>query len=149
MTLDAAPTLVALNQGVDSSRLERFQAQARRATLGDAASFPMPQIAPVGRMYRGRDGVRERPKGRTPLLLVAGTLDGTTPVPTMLKATRGLKPNRTVLLVKNGGHDIFFDHPDVVPSIRSFLARQEVASVTVLAQPPAISARPGSTAAPG
>lgn len=148
VTLEAAPTLIALNQGVGQRRLERVRAQAKRSVVGDAMSFPMPHLASAGRMYRGRDKVRKRPKGRTPLLVFAGTFDGVSPLPSVLKATRGLKRNRTVVTVENGGHDIFFDHPAIVPTITTFLERGEVEDRTLITPPPNVAPRPPRPADP-
>lgn len=141
ITVEAAPTLFALHQGADKKRLRRVREQARTSPMGDALSFPMPHIASVGRMYRGRNSVRQRPSANVPTLVFIGTLDGYAPEPAVRKATRGLRKNRVIVTVENGGHDIFFDSSEVVPTIRSFLQRDTVAGRTISTPPPVVSPR--------
>ncbi|MEL6782767.1 MAG: hypothetical protein AAFO51_10340, partial [Pseudomonadota bacterium] len=52
-----------------------------------------------------------------------------------------LRKNRTIVTVENGGHDIFFDSAEVVPTIRSFLQRDSVEERTISTPPPVVSPR--------
>lgn len=124
MTLEAATTLTMLSQGASGNRLRRYRGQARRATLLDAGQFPLPHLLKEGRLYRVRESHRKRPNGSVPLLVFSGTLDGITAPAAMRKATRGLKSQRVVVTVNNGGHDVFFDNAEIVPTIRRFVQRE-------------------------
>jgi len=131
LTLEAAPTLNLLSQSVSRTRLSRFRGQARNAALWDAGSFPMPHLLPEARAYRVRDRHRKRPKGKLPLLVLQGTLDGIVSEPAMKKATRGLKAKRVIVTINNGGYDLFFDNAEVVPTIRRFFEREPIAPQTL------------------
>ena len=134
MTLEAASTINTLSQGASKERLRRYRGQVRRATLEDAGQFPLPHLLRDGRLYRVRNSHRKRPKSKVPLLVFSGTLDGITAPPAMRKATRGMKAKRVVVTVTNGGHDIFFDNAEVVPTIRRFIEREPVVDQTLRAR---------------
>ncbi|GGY49623.1 alpha/beta hydrolase [Parvularcula lutaonensis] len=126
--MDAMSTGMDLASGVSARRLRRVQSQARTAVLGDALNFPMPHLLEVAKDYQLPDSFRKRPRGKTPILVFSGTLDGRTYPEGARKATRGLKKNREIVLVRNGGHNLFFDHQEVVPLIDLFLDGGEVES---------------------
>lgn len=137
--LRAAPTLNLVSQGAGWGRLEVLKKEARRAAFGDALSFPMPHILRKSRYYRLREGYRRRPGGRTPTLVLAGTLDGLATPEEAIKATRGLKSARTVVRVENAGRDLVFATPEIVPMITAFLSREKVKARTLTAPLPDVS----------
>lgn len=119
----AMSTIMDVASGVSPERSQLIETQVEGAIFGDATNFPMPHLASAGAAYVLPPEFRKGPEGDTPILIVSGTLDGRTYPESALEATQGLT-NRSVLTVENGGHNLFFDHPEVVPSIVAFLRGQ-------------------------
>ncbi len=138
--LRAMPTIMDIASGVSPDRMQMIEAQAKDALFGDATNFPMPHLASAGAAYVLPPEFREGPEGDTTILVVSGTLDGRTYPESAIEATQGLA-NRSVLTVENGGHNLFFDHPEVVPSILAFLRGQPLEYNRIVAPLPEVPAR--------
>ncbi|MEM1106309.1 MAG: alpha/beta fold hydrolase [Pseudomonadota bacterium] len=133
--LQAMPTMMDLASGISTERAAQVAQQAQGALLADAPNFPMPHLDDLDAPYRLPDPFRQGPMGDTPVLVFSGTLDGRTYPEAALEATQGLS-QRTVIKVENGGHNLFFDHPDIVPTLIAFLDGQTVSGATLTADLP-------------
>ena len=138
MNLRAMPTIMDFASGVSSQRHALVEVQAQTALLGDAPNFPMPHLADESLSFQLNDAFREAPSSDAPTLVVSGTLDARTYPEGALEATANLK-DRTVITVENGGHNLFFDHPDIVPSIIKFLNGQNISDKKLTAVFPSLS----------
>ena len=136
----AMPTIMDIASGVSPERMQLIETQAEGAIFGDATNFPMPHLASAGAAYVLPPEFREGPEGDTPTLVVSGTLDGRTYPESALEATRGLS-DRSVLTIENGGHNLFFDHPEVVPSIVAFLSGEPIEHDRLVAPLPEAASR--------
>lgn len=136
----AMPSIMDIASGVSPDRMQIIEAQAKDALFGDATNFPMPHLASAGSAYVLPPEFRDDPEGGTPTLIVSGTLDGRTYAESAIEATDGLT-NRSVLTVENGGHNLFFDHPEVVPSMVAFLRGEPLADNHLVAPLPEATAR--------
>jgi len=133
----AMPTIMDLASGISEPRLALVEEQAPSALLGDATNFPMPHLNDEGAPYRLPESFRSDPISAIPALVISGTLDGRTYPESAIEATEGLSA-RTVLTVENAGHNLFFDHPQIVPSIIDFLDGETIETPHLIAPlPPA------------
>ena len=136
--LRAMPTIMDLASGISPERQVVVSEQSSVALLGDAPNFPMPHLANESGSFRLPDEFRETPSSDVPTLVLSGTLDARTYPEAALEATAGLT-ERTVITVENGGHNLFFDHPDIVPDIIMFLAGENLEDKVLIAEPPKMS----------
>lgn len=138
--MQAMPSIMDIASGVSPDRMDLIDAQAQSALLGDATNFPMPHLLGPGSAYLLPAEFRSDPEGDTPVLVISGTLDGRTYPESALEATR-LLPNRSVMTVENGGHNLFFHHPEVVPTILAFLDAGQFEQTRLVAALPAAPER--------
>lgn len=89
-------------------RLRRIAEEATGALLGDAINHPLREMCAVRGLPRLPDGFRAPVRSDVPALLVAGTLDGRTPVANAHDVAEGLPRART-LVVDGVSHDLFQD----------------------------------------
>ena len=115
------PELMDTASGISGDRLVTFQEQAAGSPVGSALNFPMPQLDGAVEGLRLPDAFREEAVSDRPCLVLSGTLDGRTFPEGHREATAGLS-NRTFVTIPGGGHNLFFDSPDVVPLVVEFLA---------------------------
>ncbi|NQX94085.1 MAG: alpha/beta fold hydrolase, partial [Erythrobacter sp.] len=125
----AMATVMDLASGVSDERMALIEEQAETALFGDVTNFPMPHLNEQGAPYRLPASFRSDPVAGTPTLVISGTLDGRTYPASGQEATAGLT-NRTTITVENAGHNLFFDHSEVVPSVVRFLDAQDVEATT-------------------
>ncbi|MEM9412110.1 MAG: alpha/beta hydrolase, partial [Planctomycetota bacterium] len=76
---------------------------------------------------------RRNPVVSTPALFFTGTLDGRTNPESHAEIAAGL-PNHSIITVNHAGHNLFFSHPEIVPTIERFLAGEAVESVELDAE---------------
>lgn len=119
--LQPMSTLMDLASGVSAPRLVRIQREARSAILGDALNFPMPHLAGRVTGLELPDAFRAPTRCDRPTLIFSGTLDGRTYPDGAATAASALE-EATVVTVTNAGHNLFFSHADIVPTIAAFLA---------------------------
>lgn len=120
--------------GVTPARADLIRRQAASARLQDAMNFPFPDINRAWNVADLGDEFRAAVSSDRPVLLVAGTLDGITPVAQSREILRGFSAGR-LLVVENGGHNSMFRAPGLPAALAGFLAGREPPDSAVL--PPA------------
>ena len=71
----------------------------------------------------------------TPALLVAGSLDGRTPLEEQAEVIAQFG-NRSQVLVENAGHNVFEAHPEVLSLLVRFFSEEPVADTRLSLPPP-------------
>lgn len=133
LNLRGMPEAMDLASGISPQRLALVRREARTAVVGAALNFPMPQL--LGAV----PGVDLGPAFRTPLridhpaLLVAGTLDGRTPLAEQDEVAAQFR-RKSRVIIDNAGHNAFEAHPDVQSLLVRFF-RGETVSDTRLSLP--------------
>ncbi|MNE54685.1 Alpha/beta hydrolase family protein [compost metagenome] len=123
-----------LASGVSPARLALIEKEAKTAVLGDAFNLPMPHLlGAIPGVDLGED-FRQPIRIETPALLVAGSLDGRTPLEEQAEVIAQFR-NKTQVRVENAGHNVFEAHPEVTPLLVKFF-REEAVSDTELTLPP-------------
>ncbi len=137
--IDGMGDAMDLASGITAARLKLIEQEAKTAVLSDSLNFPMPQLlGAVQGQDLGDDFRRDiRIPHRT--LLVAGSLDGRTPLAEQADVARQFI-NRTQVLVENAGHDVFEAHPGVQDLIVRFFKGERVAPTTLSLPPPTFAA---------
>lgn len=107
--------------GVTPARARLIAAQAGTARLRDAMNFPFPEINRAWGMADLGDAFRAPVQSDGPVLFIAGTLDGITPVAQTREIMRGF-PRAHLLVVENGGHDSMLGAPGVADAVAGFVA---------------------------
>ena len=87
-------------------RLQRIALEARTSVLGDAMNHPLPDLCNVPGLPRLPDGYRDAWTSPVPALLIAGTLDGRTPVQNAVDVSRSL-PHSKLLVINGASHALF------------------------------------------
>jgi len=72
---------------------------------------------------------------QTPALLVAGTLDGRTPLEEQAEVIARFR-NRSQVVVENAGHNVFEAHPEVQDLLVRFFRGETVADTRLHLPPP-------------
>ena len=133
--ISGMPEAMDLASGISPARLARIEAEARTAVLGDAHNFPMPHLLGTIPGVDLGEAFRESIRIDTPALLVAGSLDGRTPLEEQTEVIAQFK-NRTQVHVENAGHNVFESHPDVTPFLVRFFSGEAVADTYLTLPPP-------------
>lgn len=107
--------------GVTAARAELIRRQAAQARLQEAMNFPFPDINRTWGVADLGDDFRAAVRSDAPVLLVAGTLDGITPVAQSREILRGFSAGR-LLVVENAGHNSMFRAPGVPEAMAGFVA---------------------------
>ncbi len=107
--------------GATPARTELIRTQAATALMSDALNFPFPDINRAWAMPDLGDDFRAPVKSATPVLFVAATLDGLTPVAQTREIQRGFSHSR-LLVVENAGHTSQLRPPAVHAAIGDFFA---------------------------
>lgn len=128
------PEAMDLASGVSPAKLAIIETEAKTAVLGDAFNFPMPHLLGAIPGVDVGEGFRASIRIDTPALLVAGSLDGRTPLEEQAEVIAQFQ-NKTQILVENAGHNVFEAHPDVQTLLVKFF-REEAVSDTTLTLPP-------------
>ncbi|WP_425989577.1 alpha/beta hydrolase [Brevundimonas sp. TWP2-3-2] len=129
------PEAMDLASGITADRLRLIEHEARTAVLGDALNFPMPHLLGTVEGVDLGDDFRMPFRIGTPALLVAGTLDGRTPLEEQAEVAAQFQ-HRTQVTVENAGHNVFESHPDVQNLIVRFFRGETVAETRLnLPQP--------------
>ena len=132
--------------GVSAARLSRIHEQGKTSLLREAMNFPFPEINGVWAMPDAGDAFRAPVHSDRPTLVVAGTLDGITPVAQAREVKRGFTDSR-LLVVENGGHTSQLRAPRVAGAIAGWFAGQSPPETDAL--PPPAFAPLVTPAAPG
>lgn len=129
------PEATDLASGISPARLALVRREAKTAVLGEALNFPMPQLlgvvpeADLGEAFRASFRIDH------PALLIAGTLDGRTPVSEQDKVAAQFTRKARVT-VDNAGHNVFEAHPDVQGLLVRFFRGEAVADTRLSLPPP-------------
>lgn len=129
------PEAMDLASGISAGRLARVEAEARTAVLGDALNFPMPHLLGVVEGVDLGDDFRASIRIETPALLVAGTLDGRTPLEEQAEVAAQFQ-HGTRVTVENAGHNVFEAHPEVQDLLVRFFRGESVADTALTLPPP-------------
>jgi len=128
------PEATDLASGISPARLALVRREAKTAVLGEALNFPMPQLLGAVPGVDLGEGFRSPLRIDHPALLVAGTLDGRTPMSEQdVVAAQFRRKSRVI--VENAGHNVFEAHPDVQGLLVRFF-RGETVTDTQLSLPP-------------
>ncbi len=134
-SVSGMPEAMDLASGISPARLARVEAEARNAVLGDAHNFPMPHLSgAIPGIDLGED-FRRSIRIDTPALLVAGSLDGRTPLEEQAEVIAQFR-NKTRVLVENAGHNVFESHPDVTALLVRFFGGQPLPDTRLTLPPP-------------
>ena len=129
------PEAMDLASGISAARLSQIEAEARTAVLGDALNFPMPHLLGAVEGVDLGDDFRAPFRIETPALLVAGTLDGRTPLEEQAEVAAQFQ-HRTQVTVENAGHNVFESHPEVQDVLVRFFRGDAVADTSLSLPPP-------------
>jgi len=129
------PEAMDLASGISAARLGQVEAEARTAVLGDALNFPMPHLLGAVQGVDLGDDFRAPLRIETPALLIAGTLDGRTPLEEQAEVAAQFQ-HRTQITVENAGHNVFESHPDVQDLILRFFRGDTVSDIRLSLPPP-------------
>lgn len=136
----AMATAMDLASGISAERADRIARERETALLGDALNAPMPHLAGSVDGLTLPESFRQPTTSDRPVLIVSGTLDGRT-YPEAAAEVASALPNSTTVTVENAGHNLFFDHPDVVGLIVDFASGAAVPTQTLVAPHPTLSDR--------
>lgn len=124
-----------LASGITPGRLAVVRREAREAVLGDALNFPMPHVLGAIPGVDLGDSFREPIRIDHPALLVAGTLDGRTPLEEQEEVVAQFR-RKTRVIVENAGHNVFEAHPDVQGLLVRFFGGEAMSDVRLSLPPP-------------
>ncbi|WP_343699502.1 alpha/beta fold hydrolase [Caulobacter sp.] len=134
-TIGGMPEAMDLASGVSPGRLALIRAEAKTAVFGDAFNYPMPHLlGAIPRVDLGED-FRASFKIDTPALLVAGSLDGRTPLEEQAEVIAQFR-NKAQVMVENAGHNVFEAHPGVQDLLVRFFRGETVGDTTLKLPPP-------------
>ncbi|MEL6665889.1 MAG: alpha/beta hydrolase [Pseudomonadota bacterium] len=116
--------LMDVASGSSTERREMINQQAESALMGPHMNFSghLETVDPsldLGEVFR------TAPSSAVPTLVISGTLDGRTYPKSGLEATAGLS-NRQIVVVENGGHNVFMQSPEVTDVIQEFMRGDSV-----------------------
>ncbi|RZJ42561.1 MAG: alpha/beta hydrolase, partial [Brevundimonas sp.] len=133
--ISGMPEAMDIASGTSPERLALVEAERTTAVLGDAFNFPMPHLlGAIPGIDLGPD-FRAPIRIDTPALLVAGSLDGRTPLEEQAEVIAQFH-NKAQVLVENAGHNVFEAHPDVQGLLVKFFNEEAVADTTLSLPPP-------------
>ncbi|MEL6414195.1 MAG: alpha/beta fold hydrolase [Pseudomonadota bacterium] len=126
--------LMDVASGSSPERRLMIKQQAETALMGTHMNFSM-HLETVDPSLDLGDAFREAPVSDVPTLVISGTLDGRTYPESGLEATTGLS-KRQVVLVENGGHNVFMQSPEVTSVIQDFMRGETVDGREIIAELP-------------
>jgi len=133
--ISGMPEAMDMASGISPARLAMIQKEAKTAVLGDAFNLPMPHlIGAIPGVDLGED-FRQPIRIETPALLVAGSLDGRTPLEEQAEVIAQFQ-NKTRVVVENAGHNVFEAHPEVTPLLVRFFREEAVSDAELTLPPP-------------
>ncbi|ATQ44896.1 alpha/beta fold hydrolase [Caulobacter mirabilis] len=118
------PEATDLASGISAARLAMVEQEARTAVLGDALNYPMPHLLGAVPDVDLGDDFRAPIRIDQPALLVAGTLDGRTPLEEQAEVEQQFRRASRVV-VENAGHNVFEAHPEVQDLLVRFFRGEE------------------------
>ena len=133
--LSGMPEAMDLASGVSPSRLAMIEKEAKTAVLGDAFNLPMPHLLGAIPGVDLGDDFRQPIRIESPALLVAGSLDGRTPLEEQAEVIAQFQ-NKAQVLVENAGHNVFEAHPEVQTLLVKFFGEHAVQDTRLTLPPP-------------
>lgn len=135
LSLRGMPEATDLASGISPQRLALIQREARTAVVGSALNFPMPQLLGAAPGVDLGETFRAPLRIDHPALLVAGTLDGRTPVAEQDEVAAQFR-RKSRVTIDNAGHNAFEAHPDVQSLLVQFFRGETVADTRLSLPPP-------------
>jgi pimeloyl-ACP methyl ester carboxylesterase len=135
LAVTGMPEATDLASGISPRRLALVRREAKAAVLGEALNFPMPQLLGSVRGVDLGEGFRAPLRIDHPALLVAGTLDGRTPMSEQDEVAAQFQ-SKSRVIVENAGHNVFEAHPDVQALLVRFFRGEAVADTRLGLPPP-------------
>lgn len=129
------PEATDLASGISPGRLALVRREAKTAVLGEALNFPMPQLLGVVPGVDLGEAFRAPLQINHPALLIAGTLDGRTPMSEQDEVAAQFT-RKSRVIVENAGHNVFEAHPDVQGLLVRFFRGEAVADTRLSLPPP-------------
>lgn len=129
------PEAMDLASGISPGRLALVRREARTAVVGAALNFPMPQLLGAIPGVDLGEGFRAPFRIDQPALLVAGSLDGRTPLAEQDEVAAQFR-RKSRVIVENAGHNVFEAHPDVQGLLVRFFGGEAVADTRLSLPPP-------------
>lgn len=121
--------------GISATRKKMVNEQAKTSLLGHALNPPYHLIRDeLGVKDLGRS-FREPTQSDVPTLFLSGTLDGRTYPESAAEVARGFK-NGTHVSIKNAGHNLFMQSPEIVNLVVSFMGGKTVKSAEIVLPAP-------------
>jgi pimeloyl-ACP methyl ester carboxylesterase len=116
----------------------------------DILDFPLPEGCKAWDVNKLPGSFRSPVQSSVPVLFIAGTLDGRTPVSNAVEVRKGF-PNGVLFVVQGAGHDssLFRSSPELIQSIDRFFARGEAEDSVFNAPPIEFEHPAGESMAPG
>ena len=135
LSMRGMPEAMDLASGISPPRLALIRREARSAVLGDTLNFPVPQLLGAIPGIDLGEGFRAPFRIDHPALLIAGSLDGRTPLAEQDDvATQFRRKSRVI--VENAGHNVFEAHPGVQALLVRFFRGEAVADTRLTLAPP-------------
>ena len=135
LSVTGMPEATDLASGISPARLALIQREAKTAVLGDSLNFPVPQLLGAVPGIDLGEGFRAPLRIDHPALLVAGTLDGRTPMPEQDEVAAQFR-RKSRVIVENAGHNVFEAHSDVQALLVRFFRGEAVADTRLSLPPP-------------
>ena len=133
--ISGMPEAMDMASGISPARLALIEKEAKTAVLGDAFNLPMPHLlGAIPGADLGED-FRQPIRIETPALLVAGSLDGRTPLEEQAEVIAQFQ-NKAQVLVENAGHNVFEAHPEVQTLLVKFFDEEAVSDTQLTLPPP-------------
>ena len=129
------PEAMDLASGISPRKLALVKREAKTAVVGSALNFPMPQLLGAVPGVDLGEGFRAPFRINQPALLIAGSLDGRTPLAEQDEVAAQFT-RKSRVLVENAGHNVFEAHPDVQGMLVRFFGGQAVADARLSLPPP-------------
>ncbi|WP_029914201.1 alpha/beta hydrolase [Caulobacter sp. UNC358MFTsu5.1] len=135
LSVTGMPEATDLASGISPGRLALVRREAKAAVLGEALNFPMPQLLGAVPGADLGEGFRASLRIDHPALLVAGSLDGRTPLAEQ-DVVAAQFTHKSRVIVENAGHNVFEAHPDVQGLLVRFFRGEAVADTRLSLPPP-------------
>ena len=118
----AMPCMMDCASGVSEERYARIKAEASQSPLGDAVSFPFPEICEAWMTSDLGPCFREPVRSDVPVLFISGSLDANTPESNAEEVQQGF-PKSIHLIIEGAGHgdDLFLSSPKIKEVMIEFI----------------------------
>lgn len=135
MSVSGMPEAMDIASGMTARKRAQVEREARAAVLGDSFNFPMPQLDRAIPGLDLGDGFRKSFRSDIPALLIAGSLDGRTPLTEQAEVAAQFR-NKVQVVVENAGHDVLEAHPEIGPLVVRFFKGERVDDTKLTLPPP-------------